>query len=147
MNRDQSTKKPLDPTANTDQFNTDTTGSTKYFPPDQNVPGQTHSDMPGISKSMSRASYNEAVNQSSLSDSKAPGSPTPSSDDINSMTKPPHIVGEQSISGDMPDPDSDDSVDAAANQMGIGLSNNTENPAELDIASDIDKAEEYNKTH
>lgn len=60
---------------------------------------------------------------------------------------PPSVLGEQSISGDMPDVEADDDVDRAAHEMGIGLDSDSQNPQELNIGGDIDKAEEYKRSH
>jgi len=57
------------------------------------------------------------------------------------------MQGEESISGSMPDLESDDDALKSAHEMGIGLSENYEHPKELDIAKDIDKAEEHVRTH
>mgnify|MGYP001601634247 CR=1 FL=1 len=61
--------------------------------------------------------------------------------------KSPQREGEESISGTIAGLESDDDVLEAAHQMGIGLSEDYEHPKELDIAKDIDKAEEYKRTH
>ena len=65
----------------------------------------------------------------------------------NLTIKSPQIQGEESISGSMPDLESDDDTLKSAHEMGIGLSENYEHPKELDIAKDIDKAEEHARTH
>lgn len=65
----------------------------------------------------------------------------------NLTIKSPQMQGEESISGSMPDLESDDDALKSAHEMGIGLSENYEHPKELDIAKDIDKAEEHVRTH
>lgn len=60
---------------------------------------------------------------------------------------PPNVKGEQEISGDMPDPASDDDTLENAHKAGIALNEDEEHPQELDIGGDIDKAEEYKRTH
>lgn len=50
---------------------------------------------------------------------------------------PPHVVGEQSLSGDMTDPEADDDMLAASHQVGLRLDEDSENPQELDIAGDV----------
>lgn len=65
-------------------------------------------------------------------------------DTLNTAT-PPSVAGEQSVSGDNPDPESDDDVSQNAADMGIGLDADDEHPKELDIASDVDKSEEEQK--
>lgn len=59
-------------------------------------------------------------------------------------TKPtvPSVVGEESISGDMPTPDADADMEQAAQDVGTQEEEDTEHPEELDIGRDIDKAEE-----
>ena len=47
----------------------------------------------------------------------------------------------------MPDLESDDDALKSAHEMGIGLSENYEHPKELDIAKDVNKAEEHVRTH
>lgn len=54
---------------------------------------------------------------------------------------PPSVKGEQSISGDMPDPESDDDVLKAAHQVGVGLDDKPGKPKPLDLAGDVEKAE------
>lgn len=54
----------------------------------------------------------------------------------------PSMQGEQSVSGDMPHPESDDDTLANAQAMGMQLDEDPEHPQELDIARDIDNAEE-----
>jgi len=61
--------------------------------------------------------------------------------------KSPQEEGEESMSGTLAGLESDDDVLAAAHEMGIGLSEDYEHPKELDIAKDIDRAEEYKRTH
>jgi hypothetical protein len=59
----------------------------------------------------------------------------------------PAVKGEQSISGDMSDPSADDDTLSNAQNMGLGLGEDSEHPQELDIGSDMDKAEEFQNTH
>jgi hypothetical protein len=59
---------------------------------------------------------------------------------INHST-PPHIAGEQSVSGDMPDPGSDDDTLENAQQMGYQIDEDPEHPKPLNMASDFDKGE------
>lgn len=59
----------------------------------------------------------------------------------------PEEAGEQSVSGDMPTPDSDDDTLANAKAVGTQLDEDEEHPEEIDIARDIDEAEEYTRTH
>ena len=61
--------------------------------------------------------------------------------------KSPQGEGEESISGTIAGLESDDDVLAAAHEMGIGLSEDYEHPKELNIAKDIERAEEHKRTH
>lgn len=54
------------------------------------------------------------------------------------------LADSQSISGHMSDPDSDNDILANAQDMGIAIDEDEENPVELNIAADVDKAE---RTH
>lgn len=62
-------------------------------------------------------------------------------------TKSPQELGEESISGSIPSLESDNDVLKSAHEMGIGLGESYEHPRELDIDKDIEKAEEYKRTH
>jgi hypothetical protein len=64
------------------------------------------------------------------------------SNDTLQESSPPSVVGEQSVSGDMPDPEADDNVLDNAHQMGIGLDAGENNPKPLNIAADVAAAEE-----
>lgn len=82
----------------------------------------------------------------------AAGDDSPGSEEINTEMAPyqePSTQGEQSVSGSMPDPTSDDDTQANAHGVGeqLGEDDEEENPEELDIARDIDEAEEYKRTH
>lgn len=59
----------------------------------------------------------------------------------------PSSQGEQSVSGDMPSPESDDDTLANAQQVGSQVDEDTEHPEEVDIARDIDEAEEWHREH
>lgn len=65
----------------------------------------------------------------------------PSSEDTIAL-KSPSVQGEESVSGDMPDPESADDTLMNAHAMGEQLDEDLEHPKPLDIAGDIDKAEE-----
>lgn len=57
--------------------------------------------------------------------------------------------GEESVSGSAPSPDSDNDLLENAHAVGEQLeeSDSMEHPEEIDIARDINEAEEYIKTH
>ena len=52
---------------------------------------------------------------------------------------------EVDISGTTPDPESDDDVLENAHQVGVGLDEDLENPEELDISKDVERAERYHR--
>ncbi len=60
----------------------------------------------------------------------------------------PQMEGESSVSGSMPDPESDDDVLKNAHDMGLqrGETFNSQ-PQELDIAKDIDSNEKHSQDH
>lgn len=53
----------------------------------------------------------------------------------------PSILGEQSVSGDMTDPESDDDMLLNSHQVGLRLDEDEDNPQELNIAADVAAAE------
>jgi hypothetical protein len=67
---------------------------------------------------------------------------TTSEDQFENDSLSPSVHGEQSASGDMPDPTSDDDTLANAQMMGFQLDEDSENPKPLNMAADIDRAEE-----
>jgi hypothetical protein len=80
----------------------------------------------------------------------AAGNDSPGSDAINTTQQPyaqPDYRSEQAISGSMPDPTSDDDTLEVAQAMGMQLEEDDEHPQELNIARDIDQAEEDLRTH
>lgn len=62
-------------------------------------------------------------------------------DTINPAS-PPSVLGEQAVSGDMPDPEADDDTLGNAQQVGIATEADYDEPHELNIAEDVDEAEE-----
>lgn len=56
-------------------------------------------------------------------------------------TKPPSVKGEESISGETPDPESDDNVLDAAHKAGLYTESDEEHPHEVDLANEVDEAE------
>lgn len=59
----------------------------------------------------------------------------------------PSEIGEQSVSGDEPDPDSDDDTLANAHHMGQQPDEDLEHPKPIDIADNVDAAEEHIRSH
>lgn len=103
---------------------------------DQNIPNRAH---------VQEDTEPYQVNKQDASGDDAPGvgyhntsSATFSQDDN---------LGEQSVSGSTPDPTADDDTLANAQAVGTQLHEDDEHPQELDIARDIDKAENDLKTH
>lgn len=67
---------------------------------------------------------------------------TDEADDYNSPNASPSVQGEQSVSGDMPAPESDDDTLQNAQNMGMQMDETTEHPEEVDIARDVDEGEQ-----
>lgn len=61
-------------------------------------------------------------------------------DTLDEKTQP-HISGEQTVSGDMPDPESDDDVLKNEKDAGLHLDEDPEHPEKVTISDQIDKAE------
>lgn len=57
----------------------------------------------------------------------------------------PNVTGEQSVSGNMPDPESDDDVLKNAHDVGLALGEDEEHPKPLDIGKDVNKAEKFHR--
>ena len=74
-----------------------------------------------------------------------------SSSEIINTESAPYVnsknVGEQEVSGSTPDPDADADTLANAQAVGTQLDETADTPQELDVGGDIDKAEEYERTH
>lgn len=58
-----------------------------------------------------------------------------------------NLKGEQSVSGTTPDPGSDDDVLRSTHEVGLAQNEDEKHPQDLDIGGDIDRSEEYQKTH
>lgn len=59
---------------------------------------------------------------------------------INEAT-PTDVLGELSVSGDMPDPESDDDMLLNSHQVGLRLDEDYDNPKPLNMAADVAAAE------
>lgn len=80
----------------------------------------------------------------------AAGDDSPNSDRVNTLTAPyqhPENLGEQAANASASDPTSDDDMLQNAHAAGMQMDEDEEHPQELDIARDIDKAEEDLRTH
>ncbi len=59
----------------------------------------------------------------------------------------PQIEGEESVSGSMPDPESDDDTLKNAHDMGLQRGENYDNSEPLDLSRDVDTNEKYQQNH
>lgn len=57
----------------------------------------------------------------------------------------PQEEGESAVSGTEPDPESDDNALDVAKEVGLYPEANSENPSELNIAEQVEKAEEAHR--
>lgn len=148
VNDDKSVESPLDPNDNFRDVINDTSGLTGISS-DYNGPTAPPQDTGSVSRTMSDAKYASSTGQDESNDVNSPTRANPTKqEEVNGLNNPtPGEVGESSVSGDMPDPDSDDDTLENAHSAGLRLNEDEEHPQELDIASDIDKAEEYQRTH
>lgn len=64
---------------------------------------------------------------------------------INGAT-PTDVLGELSISGDTPDPESDDDVLLVSQQYGLRLKEDYDNPQPLNTAADVEEAEKLRRS-
>lgn len=69
-----------------------------------------------------------------------------STNDTIDETTPPSVLGEQSVSGDMPDPESDDDTLANMKQVGLQTDADYDNQEELNIAEDVEEAEKLHRS-
>lgn len=59
----------------------------------------------------------------------------------------PERLGEQSVSGHMPDPESDDDTLKNAHQMGLQRGETYDNAKDLNISRDVDSNEKFQQDH
>lgn len=59
----------------------------------------------------------------------------------------PQLDGESSVSGSMPDPESDDDTLKNAHDMGLQRGENYDNSEPLDLSRDVDTNEKYQQNH
>jgi hypothetical protein len=141
--------KPIDPTNDAEDMMGDTyglTGITTNTNPktqDQDDDLEDISQMSDIAELVSKdmAEEDEVITSPStnlpvLDQDEAAGN------DTLSVPVSPAVSGEQSVSGDMPDPSSDDDTLSNAQAMGFQMDEDIEHPQELDMARDIDLAEQ-----
>lgn len=65
----------------------------------------------------------------------------------NTVPLSPAELGEYDVSGSAADPESDDDMLENAHDVGLYADSDEENPAELNIADQIAKAEKYHQDH
>lgn len=161
---------PIDP--NNDMTDvTDTqglTGMTSNFTPNQSstAPEQKDAAPPNQATSsteMEKRANDTASETETISDSNPPEEnlvsqkaeepyveDTPHDKDYNTIedvassirSTDPQVRGQQSVSGDMPAPESDDDTLENAQAMGFQLDEDSENPKPLKMGADFDKGEE-----
>lgn len=143
---------PLDPNTNADDVLGDPyglTGVTTTY--EENIKKMPKAESNMDPRAISDAQYKNAMNQSTITDD--PDEPilsdtqpatvisTESGNETLQLGKEQSTFGEQSASGDMPDPESDDDVTAMAQEAGLYQDEDENNPSPLDIASQVDQAE------
>jgi len=151
-----------DPTANTNNMFNDPTGLTGITQNHTNIDVGAHDGSSLQTESQTRAAtdndvaddtdrYKKSVKPMTAQYAKQKPTQSLNSDENNNRQyvspTPPSVQGETSVSGDMPDPESDDDTLANAQYMGQQAGEDVEHPKELDLARDLDEAEEYIRTH
>lgn len=66
-------------------------------------------------------------------------------DEFGAVVPTPQNEGEQATSGHMPNPESDDDMLESSHQMGMRLDEDDENPQPLNLAREIEKAEQAHR--
>lgn len=154
-------RKPSDPTSNNDNLFADPSGLTGITQNAANNYIIPHTGSMIDSGSIEQIRHNEDIADEKDTNYKEPKKISAKypkqyatvdlSDDSNNkkyvVPISPSVSGETSASGDMPDPDSDDDTLANAQYMGMQAEEDVEHPQEVDIARDIDSAEEYIRSH
>lgn len=67
--------------------------------------------------------------------------------DLDDPAAPPSVKGEEKVSGDMPDPESDDDISENEKEVGLHTTEKEGHPEEVDVAGEVEKAEEYQREH
>lgn len=157
------TRGVLDPTTDAKDFFGDTTGLTgitETNKPNDDLPKESYSQkeyqknlVNGMSNVTQEASNDTASEEEHATTNNPISREIPHTSDqtqdqpVSLESLSPSVQGEQSISGDMPAPESDDDTLENAHAVGEQLDEDEEHPKPLDLGEDIDKAEEYLKTH
>ncbi len=145
--------KPLDPTHDAEEMMGDTTGLTGITVDrnEKDQEGQGFPDNEHVARSMSDAAYKKAiaVAEGKDTDEDTENKKKNTEEEIERVNEstPPDIKGEQSVSGDTPDPGSDDDTLENEHKVGLRQDEDEEHRESLDIASDVDEAEEYHRSH
>lgn len=66
-------------------------------------------------------------------------------DEQGQVVPTPQNIDERSVSGHMPDPNSDDDIDEVAHKVGLHTDERDEEPEELDLAQEISEAEKAHR--
>lgn len=154
--RDKKVRTPLDPTDDLGTMIGDTSGLSgvsndhnSYDDPPKDT-GRASSTQSEYKRAVSR-DIPSVASESKVDVADTPPEATPGSMSTGNKTLdeglPPHVTGEQGVNATNPDPASDDDTLANAHNVGLRLDEDEEHPQELDIGSDIDKAEEYHHSH
>ncbi len=159
MNDKSNIKTPLDPSGDFAEMINDTTGLPGITTNNKkNTPPQVVSSSNVATASNFRYDKNMDTASDNLksSTSQEPKSPQKTEAEDNSSylqnetlnsAYADSVKSEQDISGTTSDPASDDDTLKSAQKMGLAQNEDEEHPQELNIGEDIDKSEEYQKTH
>lgn len=137
--------KPADPTTDPQSFLGDTYGLTGITTNDSNTMRTTDDDEDGVIPSLNDATVQEKLYESPSVDENEDDRLFDLIDDGSNETlhaaTAPSVAGEQLVSGDMTDPESDDDTLLNSHQVGLRLDEDYDNPKELNIAADVAAAE------
>jgi hypothetical protein len=138
---DDNQGKPLDPTDDAQGLMGDTTGlSGVSSDNDDNTTNRVGPTVPS-DQGLSDAAYIDSLDKGSETEIVTrPGTGTPADTLSNNM-----VLGEQSVSGDMPDPSSDDDTLSNVHSVGQQLDEDVEHPQQLDVSRDEDLKEIANR--
>ena len=151
VNENQDLGQPMDPTTAPQSFMGDTYGLTGITSDDASAtttPTDEKADQSTNLPSAFDAVVNQKLDRLKATETEEELFIFPiggaGNDTLHAYT-PPSIYGEQSVSGDMADPESDDDTLLNSHQMGLRLDEDYENPQPLDIARDVASAEAYRR--
>lgn len=140
---------PLDPTTNPEGFMGETYGLSGVTVGDPSTPSNANvleeaeqsgyvpnATDPLVERKMETFLTTKTVNQDSITEQIGQATTNLTGPEV-----PPSVLGEQAISGDMPDVESDDDMLLNSHGVGLRLDEDYENPKPLDIARDVNAAE------